>query len=185
MQLEFRIRNMNEGELRKRRTSKPKFAVIGLALAAAASIYSVSSTHSAEVHGTVVRANHVVVLRDESGSMSGTESKVATQYERLRAAGISIDEEIGTNGFAISFVSDYSVINALNIALSKRNPPDTLYIVTDFNGSDDSANQPEALAYMKEKLHGHRLYWAAVTNLPPPGYLQLALETGGGLIDAR
>jgi len=140
--------------------------------------------HVASVYGTAVRGNHVLMLRDISGSMGGTDRTVDTQIGTLEAAGISLTDRADIPGFSISFTDTYSLLPALLAGINANPAVDTIYILSDFSAGDHHENEPEAVQHLARVLRERhiRLYSASVRDRPIAIYYDLARHSGGGVI---
>src|SRR5438128_1593761 len=121
-ELEFRIKGFTEERLeleshRDRRrvsTASVVLVVISVVLAIKISQPNPGAAHIALVHGKEVKADRVLILIDNSGSMAGTDNEVRFQLSRLLASGISVSNQVNVPGFAISLTDSYSLLGTFN-----------------------------------------------------------------------
>jgi hypothetical protein len=162
--------------------------VLGVVGAVASSNRDLASTaRAAMVFGTEVVGDRVLVLVDDSGSMSGTEDAVQAQLTRLRAAGIELSHRTTIPGFALSVTDSYAVAPALIQGMAADRAIDMVYVLSDFSAGDDQANDAASIALVARLLRERRarVYWASVRDVPAPVYYDVARESGGAVILTR
>jgi hypothetical protein len=142
---------------------------------------------TARVQATDVRADRVLVIVDNSGSMAGTADAVEAQLSQLRAAGISIANRVNVPGFAISFTDQYSLFPAIIERASADKSIDAVYVISDFSQGDDEGNEPAAVERLSRILRDRRMrvYWASVRENPGAIYYRLARTSGGDVIGMK
>jgi hypothetical protein len=164
--------------------------VLGLAILAvlAAAAYAGHNRPIAALGDAAVVARTVLVLRDVSGSMDGTEAALATQTQAALAAGVRVAADVRTVGFGMSPAGDPG--NALRTLerVLRHVEADAVYVFSDFDnqtGSYDDADA-EGLARLEALLVAERmrLYLATVRLDPDPRLVEIATASGGGVIRA-
>ena len=204
-QLLFHIDGMTRSRLKRLRRSTraphTRFAAAGWIAAGAAGIYGLgmllpnmvavlSGSPSAVIRGQLLIAKHVVLIRDVSGSMNepARQKNLASQIERLKASGITVDEGGGTQGFGVSVTKHpENLFHRVAQALRAHPQVDLVYAFSDFELTGAGYWQSDAEGYRQlEKIlvsQRARLYLGTVKYPPPPELLALARRSGGGLIE--
>jgi len=138
------------------------------------------------VNGDSVEGHRILLLRDDSESMNQHDSELQKQKAALSSV---VVREVTMKGFGVITYGTYSNLNLLATAtreLADANEFDTVYVLSDFEpytfgvDCDDRAG----LLAFRSLLHGHRLrlYLSTVSMRPTEGLLEIANESGGGLI---
>lgn len=180
--------NSEESVLRRRMSrawraaSRTTRTLITLTTAAVV-VYVVSAQPSVQ---DLIR-RRVVVLLDESGSMANTTKRKDLQLAALKANNISVTEPYTTNGYAISAANPYySLLQPLQRAVAENPNADTVYVISDFKGGDQSDNDAAGYQQLKDLLRERRLtlYLCTVDQPPPlPEYYTIAGASGGAVIE--
>ena len=109
------------------------------------------------------------------------------QLAALRAHNISISDPQPTNGYAISVgKTGYSLLQPLMTAIAAHPESDTVYMISDFKGGDETDNDSPGYQQLREVLRERRLrlYFATVDHVPPLAvYRDIASSSGGGVIE--
>ncbi len=204
--LEFQIKGLTQDELKRRRKHQESANVFKRFLAglstgarvlvwaalAVAALYILqwSYTPSVILNGQVFTAKNVIILKDVSGSMGGTEERLQGLINQLKNAGISVDNPVETQGGGFSVAgSDDNSLKKLEKALKENPAADAIFVFSDFtifgfpwDGSDAAGYQR-----LRELLRGgqRRLYLGTVNLQPPDELIRIARDSGGGLIEAK
>jgi len=201
-QLEFKVESFarDEWERRKNRTGRhwrtlslrigssvlqisfPLF-VAGVAILA----YVFLAQSAPRVHGVSVVGSRILLVQDKSGSMDEETTEVNRQIAILRHfldPNISAIEGFGT----ISTGSD-NLRTALEERLSQSRSFDAVYVLSDFYPIDKPIDCDDAagLERVRQLVHdsGVRLYLSTVRMQPSQALLDIARQSGGGLIGVR
>jgi hypothetical protein len=155
----------------------------------AAIVYSASSKPMVSIAGTPVTATRVLVLRDVSGSMANTGPTLARQMATALAGGIGVVEEVPTRGFGFSPAGwDDNALKPLERVLPGLDV-DAVYLFSDFDNQTGGLDDSDAagLDRLRSLLdaNGIRLYLATVRLDPDPALVQVAVESGGGVVGAN
>jgi hypothetical protein len=156
----------------------------------AAIAYVLQRTPATLIEGTYFKARKVIIMVDRSGSMGGTESRLAAQLELLRGAGIVAENLYRTRGFGLSPLGNPdNLLYPLKDALRQTPDADAIYVFSDFShdaewvvdGSDEAGYQQ-----LREMLTEHRmrLYLGTVSDDPSSEFAAIASNSGGAVIRA-
>ena len=138
--------------------------------------------------GVIVRGDRVVVIADNSTSLTGDPDRTAlrdAQIASLRRQHQVLGQTIFVDGWAISEGrTGYSFLQPLENALARYRDVDTVYFISDFAAADDEDNDVTGRQRLERVLReqGVRLYLATAALPVPVSYRELALESGGLII---
>lgn len=200
-ELRFQINGITRRQARRlRRLTQPPNAAVRICawlVAGGISVYGigtvlpniaaiVSGSPSAVIHGKLFLGNHVLLIRDGSRSMRGTEKNLQKQIDKLKASGMAIEGREG-RGFGVSRKgSRDNLLHQVEAAIQANPDLDTVYAFSDFEVIDRSYWKSDRAGYRQlETLlvrHGVRLYLGTVRYPPPTELVVIARESGGGLI---
>lgn len=134
-----------------------------------------------------VKGRRVLVLLDESGSMSDTTDATNGQLSALAAHNISVTSPVATNGYAISASqTTLSIVQPLEAALEANPAVDTVYFISDFKGGDENDNDADGEAQLRRILASrHLAIYLCTVDQPPPRseYYSIPRDSGGGVIE--
>ena len=160
---------------------------IGLLLPNIVAILVGVGTPGAVIKGKIFIGNHVVVVRDKSGSMRGTEADLNEQIDKLKVSGMTIEVRSAL-GFGVSKTGDRAnLLHQIEEALKSTPDLDTIYAFSDFDVANMPAWKSDQDGYVQLKAlltrHRVRLYLGTVRHPPPSELVVIARESGGGLIE--
>ena len=195
-EVEFRIVGLTDRrirfERRLRRPPKPGAAIV--ALAAVVVVFAFgrgqpngAHTHTVVFNGKEVSGDRALVLVDNSGSVTRKGLDPEIQLAKLAAAGVSIKSRVNIHGFAISFTDYWSMLQEFNLAIAASSDVDAVYVISDFDGGDDEANDPIARLQLQLTLKRRhaRIYWVSMYSNPSAEYSEIARQSGGDVILAK
>jgi hypothetical protein len=148
----------------------------------------------AQIHGVPISATHMLVLVDDTGSMS--EAGIPTELERQRkilAASFFSSNELKIYAFGVSSAGYHNyggyasnLLYRLSDELPAHPGVDSVYVFSDFHPEEAGADCDNTAGLAQfQALIGKsrvRLYLSSVNMLPSEGLLAIAEESGGGLI---
>lgn len=162
--------------------------VVGIVLPYMAAIIASSHMDSniAVIKGVPVIGTHVVLIRDTSGSMAGTEEELQKQIVKLKALGMMI-EQLYAQGFGVSRAgSRKNLLHQIEKALKASPHLDVIYAFSDFEEVRSQAwrSDPDGYSDLEMLLtqRGVRLYLGTVRYSPSPYLLEIVRKSGGGII---
>lgn len=163
--------------------NKPKILLLSLVVVGV--IYTVVPVNLR----SMIRANNVLIITDNSASMTGTELTLERQLFYLRKNG-NISEELEAVGFGVSLTADSrNLLNQIRTALNLNSDIDAIYAFSDFEVVNESywisdTNGYEELRRLLRESEA-RLYLGTVRYMPVPELISIARESGGKVISAR
>ena len=153
----------------------------------AAFISIATGTPSAAIPGGIVSGQRFAIIEDASGSMSDRQDELARQIAVLQRAGIDTESR-KIDGFGVSRTDiDNSLLQAISAELvDEGSNPDTIYAFSDFRETTDDfwRSDPRGYATLRTLLEENdvQLYVYTVAILPPAKLIEVASDSGGGLI---
>ena len=177
-------------------TNIPGFPAMSLkmlvwAVVAIAIFYVVGHiTPIVEIDGLVVRAKSVLVMKDRSGSMSGTEEKLDALIAIFKDSNINVVID-SARGFGVSTDGDSdNLLYELQDALKANSDIDAVYVFSDFNKNFEysvDGDNPDGYQKLRKLLDTYqlRLYLGTVTDPPRKEMIEIAIASGGNMIENR
>jgi len=143
--------------------------------------------HIIFTNGQPFIGNHVIVVRDESGSMNGKEPSLYALINKLRTSELIV-EPLTTDGFGVSESgSQNNLLHKVKDALNENPLIDTIYAFSDFYDVQDKNWESDQNGYLQLKTlltkHNVRLYIGTVQYDPSNELIKIARESGGGFIE--
>jgi hypothetical protein len=162
-------------------------------LIAAILYFAVYRVPGVEIEGTVVQARRVSIVVDISGSMK-LNNKQTTLYEHLQAlqaADIVVVSRTDTYGFGVS--SNWqpdgqytNLLQSIESIVTSGSDADALFFFSDFYITGDWFDLSDQQGYeqLRQLLRKHprRLYLDSVEESPSKELIDIANQSGGGLI---
>ena len=147
-------------------------------------VYAILAPPAASIKGTSVSAYRVLVLVDNSTSMPNFNTAVQPQLDRMRAAGISIENQRTVPGWSWGSTTGYGFLSALESEMAAGSTVDSVYVVSDFTAGDNSENDAAGERRLRQILGGRslKLYFSSVRDAVPLAYRQIAESSGGGVV---
>lgn len=165
-----------------------KYAVVAISI-----LYVVAPfTPTVEIGGQAVSAKTVLVMKDRSGSMKGEDkkNKLKALSEIFKDSNINVLID-SARGFGVATDGDSdNLLYELQDALKANPDIDAVYVFSDFSKNieykvdgDNSAGYQN----LRELLDTHqlRLYLGTVKDPPRNEMIEIAIASGGGLIENR
>ena len=146
---------------------------------------------AAQISGVSIQATHILILVDDTTSMSAQEIQEDLTRQRTLLEGLeSVRPEPHIQAFGVSSSGYPSNLLYRALAELPRHPEvDALYVFSDFHpytpeaDCDDQAGLAEFRALVRKSRV--RLYLSSAEMVPSPGLVAIAEESGGGLIGVR
>jgi hypothetical protein len=191
---EFRVTGLDERSLRRTQSHRTWSSIAATVVVGAWIVSSTSGPIVSDARGNagadasndpgaVVLGDRVLILADNSGSMSGEPTRIRDeQVASLRRAHNVLGDTVMTGGWAISArAPGYSFLQPLEEALARNSDVQSIYLISDFAAGDDADNDIAGRIRLQTLLRdrGLRLYLATANRPVPAVYAQLALESGG------
>lgn len=190
----FKVDGLTEENLRRwKKPTEPSVLTAPLlawTAAAAIAVYSVGTLNTiALMNIEAIRSKNLLVIRDVSGSMKGTEKKLQGQIARLKDSGVLVDE-LTADGFGVSTAGNSrNLLNRLKEGLRANLNVDAVYVFSDFTYIDEpiDGNNEAGYQQLRELLTGRklRLYLGTVRDQPSDELIAIAWGSGGGMINSK
>ena len=189
VRIEFRVTGATEDDTRQWRglnhSLGPRIKLAMAGAAAAILIYTFSSPRTAVIGDTPVVARNIIAMVDTSGSMKGRETERDAQLLALERSGMVVGRH-AIGGAGVSSVgAGTNLLKQLLPVLQARTEVDALYVFSDFTVIDDQDTNDEAgLQRLRGELkkRGLKLYLSTVNQKPAKELIEIAVESGGGVI---
>ncbi|HKR61079.1 MAG TPA: hypothetical protein VJS64_15270 [Pyrinomonadaceae bacterium] len=151
-------------------------------------IYTTVENDSRSVFRRLAHAQEVIVLPDQSGSMSDKQARLQALIDRLKQRNIDTDNQFATDGGGFSSQGpDNNSLHRLETALQAHPGADAIFVFSDFSSSDYGADVHDdaGLNRLRQLVteQPRRLYLGTVAELPPERLVAIARQSGGGLIE--
>ena len=164
--------------------------ILASAAVVAAVFYAIDPfTPKADV-GEIVKAKKLLVMKDRSGSMSGTEAKLAALSAIFEGSNMKLVID-SARGFGVSTDGDPdNLLYELQDGLKANPDVDAVYVFSDFERNFEyRVDGDNAAGYQKlrELLDTYqlRLYLGTVKYPPRKEMIEIAVASGGGMIENR
>lgn len=190
--LQFRLNGLTKDSVYRSNNTGQSIVSMGqrrMALfVAAVAIYSLA--YGPEVREVIdITGRSVLIMQDVSPSMEGKEPVRDREIKQLRSANTQAGDTLNIQGWGISAGDPrhLSFLQPLEDAVKKYSELDTVFVITDFDYTDNDHNDEEGRQRLKNLLREHniRLYLFTVNKPPPPEspeYIDIANESGGGFL---
>ena len=156
----------------------------------AVAIYSLGTlTPVALINGEAVISKRLYIIRDVSGSMGGTEQRLQRLLAQLKESGVIVDGRTA-DGFGVSTTGNSrNLLNQLKEGLKGDSDVDAVYVFSDFTYIDEPIDGSNDAGYQQLRQllrdRGIRLYLGTVRAKPPKKMVDIAEQSGGGMIESK
>jgi len=197
LRAEFRANGVDEQNVRRwrradRASSWPAIVVLAVGVIVFRDVSSPQAIPEGAIAGPedagrFVRGDRILILFDNSGSVTGDANKMRSRAEQIASLRQQhpIAGERTTNGFAIQGAgSSWDMVGPLEEEVARLGGIDTVYFISDFDGTDANDDTGGGYSTLIRLLQTNRirLYLSTVRNPPPLRDAQIAADSGGGVV---
>ena len=193
-EIQFKADGFTEEDVRrwKKLTQTSVFAgpILGWTGLFAVAVYSLGTlTPVALFNREAVISKRLYIIRDVSGSMGGTEQRLQRLLEHLKESGVIVDRRTA-DGFGVSTTGNSrNLLNQLKEGLKGDSDVDAVYVFSDFTYIDEPIDGSNDAGYQQLRQllrdRGIRLYLGTVRAQPPKKMVDIAEQSGGGMIESK